>query len=139
MRDDKRRGRGAALAVIEASSRVQGPVARDCGARGQDPIPVTPEESHARFLTIAAAVSQGAERVAHMNAVDRARAARGDSTTVRSAGAVPALLVRSMLDVEKDLVLGRTGSASSQFLAPDWPLTPGNVSPIETLPNPSPC
>ncbi len=25
MRDDKRRGRGAALAVIEASSRVQGP------------------------------------------------------------------------------------------------------------------
>ena len=38
------------------------------------------EESHAHFLTIAAAVAQGAERLAHMNAVDRARAARGDST-----------------------------------------------------------
>ena len=34
---------------------------------------VTPEESHDRFLTIAAAVAQGAERLAHMNAVDRAR------------------------------------------------------------------
>src|SRR4030095_4988700 len=43
------------------------------------------------------------------------------------------------LDVEKDLVVARTGSVSSQFLAPDWPLTPGNVSPTETLPNPSPC
>lgn len=32
------------------------------------------EESHDRFLTIAAAVAQGAERLAHMNAVDRARA-----------------------------------------------------------------
>jgi hypothetical protein len=38
------------------------------------------EESHDHFLTIAAAVAQGAERLAHMNAVDRARAARGDST-----------------------------------------------------------
>ena len=38
------------------------------------------EESHDQFLTIAAAVAQGAERLAHMNAVDRARAARGDST-----------------------------------------------------------
>jgi hypothetical protein len=37
------------------------------------------EESHDHFLTIAAAVAQGAERLAHMNAVDRARAARGDS------------------------------------------------------------
>jgi hypothetical protein len=33
----------------------------------------TIEESHDRFLTIAAAVAQGAERLAHMNAVDRAR------------------------------------------------------------------
>ena len=55
------------------------------------------EESHHHFLTIAAAVAQGAERLAHMNAVDRARAAaRGDSTTVRSAGAAPASPVRSM-------------------------------------------
>jgi hypothetical protein len=38
------------------------------------------EESHDHFLTIAAAVAQGAERLAHMNTVDRARAARGDST-----------------------------------------------------------
>jgi hypothetical protein len=38
------------------------------------------EESHDHFLTIAAAVAQGAERLAHMNGVDRARAARGDST-----------------------------------------------------------
>ena len=39
------------------------------------------EESHHHFLTIAAAVAQGAERLGHMNAVDRARAAaRGDST-----------------------------------------------------------
>jgi len=45
------------------------------------------EESHDHFLTIAAAVAQGAERLAHMNAVDRARAARGDSTTIRAAGA----------------------------------------------------
>jgi hypothetical protein len=36
VRDDKRRGRTAAPAVIEASSRVQGSVARDRGARGQD-------------------------------------------------------------------------------------------------------
>lgn len=45
------------------------------------------EESHDHFLTIAAAVAQGAERLTHMNAVDRARAARGDSTTMRAAGA----------------------------------------------------
>jgi hypothetical protein len=38
------------------------------------------EESHDHFRTIAAAVAQGAARLAHMNAVDRARAARGDST-----------------------------------------------------------
>jgi hypothetical protein len=44
------------------------------------------EESHDHFLTIAAAVAQGAERLAHMNAVDRAMAARGDSTTMRAAG-----------------------------------------------------
>jgi hypothetical protein len=69
-------------------SRVQGSVARDCGAEGKT-YTVTPEKSHARFLTSAAAVAQGAERLAHMNAVDRARAARGDSTTVRSAGAAP--------------------------------------------------
>ena len=56
----------------------------------------TIEESHDRFLTIAAAVAQGAERLTHMNAVDRARAARGDSTSVRSAGAAPASPVRSM-------------------------------------------
>jgi hypothetical protein len=45
------------------------------------------EESHDHFPTIAAAVAQGAKRLAHMNAVDRARAARGESTTVRVAGA----------------------------------------------------
>jgi len=45
------------------------------------------EESHDHFLTIAVAVAQGAKRLAHMNAVDRARAARGDSTTMRAAGA----------------------------------------------------
>ena len=33
----------------------------------------TIEESHDRFPTIAAAVAQGAERLTHMNAVDRAR------------------------------------------------------------------
>ena len=33
----------------------------------------TIEESHDRFLTIAAAVAQGAERLTYMNAVDRAR------------------------------------------------------------------
>jgi len=45
------------------------------------------EESHDHFPTIAAAVAPGAERLAHMNAVDRARAARGESTTMRVAGA----------------------------------------------------
>ena len=80
MRDDKRRGRGAAHAVIEASSRVQGPSLATVALEG-NPYTVTPEKSHARFLTIVAAVAQGAERLAHMNAVDRARAAaRGDST-----------------------------------------------------------
>jgi hypothetical protein len=44
------------------------------------------EESHDRFLTIAAAVAQGAERLAHMDAVDRAKTARGDSPTVRRRG-----------------------------------------------------
>ena len=41
------------------------------------------EESHDHFLTIAAAVAQGAKRLAHMNAVDRERAA----STMRAAGA----------------------------------------------------
>jgi hypothetical protein len=45
------------------------------------------EESHDRFPTIAAAGAQGAERLEQMNAVDRAGAARGDSTTMRAAGA----------------------------------------------------
>ena len=72
MRDDKRRGRGAAPAVVEASSRVQGPSLATVALEGKT-YTVTPEESHARFLTIAAAVAQGAERLTHMNAVDRAR------------------------------------------------------------------
>ena len=42
----------------------------------------TLEESRDHFLTIAAAVARGAERLAHMNAVDRAHSARS-STTVR--------------------------------------------------------
>jgi len=95
VRGDKRRGRGAAPAVIEASSRVQGPSLATVALEGKT-YTVTPEESHARFLTIAAAVSQGAERLAHVNAVDRASAARGDSTTMRSAGAAPPSPVRSM-------------------------------------------
>lgn len=37
------------------------------------------EESHDHFLTIAAAVAQGAKRLAHMDAVDRARAAHGNA------------------------------------------------------------
>src|SRR4029453_9109542 len=37
----------------------------------------TIEESHDRFLTIAAAVAQGAERLTHMNAVARARGGSG--------------------------------------------------------------
>jgi len=49
---------------------------RICGYEGE-----IIQESYDRFPTIAAAVAQGAERLAHMNAVDRARAARGDSTT----------------------------------------------------------
>ena len=58
MRGDKRRGRGAAPAAIEASSRVQGPSLATVALEGKT-YTVTPEESHARFLTIAAAVSQG--------------------------------------------------------------------------------
>ena len=46
----------------------------------------TLEESRDHFLTIAAAVAQGAERLANRNAVDRARTARGYSTTVRRRG-----------------------------------------------------
>ena len=76
MRDDKRRGRVAASAVM-AEWRW-----RICDYGGE-----IIEESPDRFLTIAAAVAQGAERLEHMNAVDRARAARGDSTTMRAAGA----------------------------------------------------
>ena len=105
MRGDKRRGRGAAPAVIEASSRVQGPSLATVALEGKT-YTVTPEESHARFLTIAAAVSQGAERLAHVNAVDRASAARGDSTTMRSAGAAPPSPVRSM-SPRSDLGLSR--------------------------------
>ena len=41
---------------------------RICDYRGE-----TIEESHDRFLTIVAAVAQGAERLTYMNAVDRAR------------------------------------------------------------------
>ena len=55
---------------------------RICGYEGE-----IIQESYDRFPTIAAAVAQGAERLAHMNAVDRARAARGDSTTMRAARA----------------------------------------------------
>lgn len=76
MRDDKRRGRVAAPAVM-AEWRW-----RICDYGGE-----IIEESHDHFLTIGAAVARGAERLAHMNAVDRARAARGDSTTMRAAGA----------------------------------------------------
>jgi len=43
------------------------------------------EESRDRFLTIAVAVAQGAERLAHLDAVDRAKARR-DSTPVRRRG-----------------------------------------------------
>jgi hypothetical protein len=75
VRDDKRRGRVAAPAVM-AEWRW-----RICDYGGE-----IIEESHDHFPTIAAAVAQGAERLAHMNAVDRARAARGDSTTMRAAG-----------------------------------------------------
>jgi hypothetical protein len=76
VRDDKRRGRVAAPAVM-AEWRW-----RICDYGGE-----IIEASHDHFLTIAAAVAQGADRLAHMNAVDRARAARGDSTTMRAAGA----------------------------------------------------
>jgi hypothetical protein len=41
------------------------------------------EESHDRFLTIATAVAQGAERLAHRDAVDRAKTARSSLTTGR--------------------------------------------------------
>ena len=44
------------------------------------------EESHDRFLTIASAVAQGAERLAHRDTVDRAKTARGNVTTVRRRG-----------------------------------------------------
>jgi hypothetical protein len=44
------------------------------------------EESHDRFLTIATAVAQGAERLAQRDAVDRAKTARGNLTTVRRRG-----------------------------------------------------
>jgi len=76
VRDDKRRGRVAAAAVM-AEWRW-----RICAYGGE-----IIEESHDHFLTIAAAVAQGAERLAHMNAVDRAREARGNSTNMRAAGA----------------------------------------------------
>ena len=41
------------------------------------------EESHDRFLTIATAVAQGAERLAYRDAIDRGKTARGNLTTVR--------------------------------------------------------
>jgi hypothetical protein len=44
------------------------------------------EESRDRFLTIATAVAQGAERLAYRDAVDRAKTARGNLTTVRRRG-----------------------------------------------------
>ena len=75
MRDDKRRGRGAPAIMAEWRWRI-------CGDGGE-----ILEESHDHFLTIAAAVAQGAERLTHMNAVDRAREARGNSTNMRAAGA----------------------------------------------------
>jgi hypothetical protein len=46
----------------------------------------TLEESRDHFLTIAAAVAQGAERLAHMNAVDRGNAGRGNLITGRRRG-----------------------------------------------------
>ena len=46
----------------------------------------TLEESRDHFLTIAAAVAQGAERLAHMDAVDRGNAARGNSIIGRRRG-----------------------------------------------------
>jgi hypothetical protein len=44
------------------------------------------EESHDRFPTIAIAVAQGAERLSYRDAVDRAKTARGNVTTVRRRG-----------------------------------------------------
>ena len=72
MRDDKRRGRGAAPAVIEASSRVQGPSLATVALEAR-PTPPAAIEVHAGVIASEITDMQGAERLVHMNAVDRAR------------------------------------------------------------------